>query len=849
MKAGRAFFLITALLASAPALADDTASPNSYMSTAQDMSGAPASSTSPEAMMARAFEGKSWTCISSSPGQSPSVEPAPRNETACTLSPFYHDSWGLCPAFPASPVLPLPPGSPLPGQQQAFIIGDQIDGIQQGQSFITGDVQLDQGDHRVTGQKMTYDSNTGIALIKEDVNYYTPRLMVLSPSGSYDTNKGFGSFDDAEFLLPQRHGRGTADLVNSLDTDHSQMFGVQYTTCPPGHQDWLLKAPDLSLDMSTNTGIAHDVTIDFLGVPIFWTPYLNFPITDDRKSGFLSTEFSFDAINGFEIEAPYYFNLAPNYDLTLYPRPITKRGLQTGADFQILTPISYDYIYGSYMPHDMVYDKEYGVTGNHERGQFTLKHNMIVNDNTSLTGDYNWVSDDEYFHDLSSDLSIVSSTYLNRNLKLKYGDGSDLHVATLMQDYQVIDPNIARTSYPYRRAPEVTIGLGNNSAVEGPEYTMDTEVVRFQRSERLGAWRFDTEPSVSFPMSSYFGYFTPTLAWRYTEYDLSEQQQANLAPGSLPLQQNPFLDDAHFSRSVPIFDIDSGLYFDRDIGDGSYLQTLEPRLFYLRVPYRNQNEIPIFDALGTTFSYAQLFSDNNFYGADRQSDANQLSYALTSRLLDPTTGAEILRGDIGQIRYLADRKVSIGTACTSSNIPIGCTPAATFLFSDIVGDLAYSLNDEWTVTHQQLWNPATRKTDLANVLFEYHPAYRQVVNLGYQYQRGANNNPLVKQTDFSFSWPLTTNWSMVGRWNYDISSNPHLTLEDFIGLEYDSCCWNFQILHRHVVTGTRGGQPLLDNVFFFQLSLKGLVTAGRHLDDLVESGILGYSDNAFTESQ
>lgn len=837
VKAGRALLLITSLSALVPALADDTN--GSYAPDVQGIVGAPASATSPEAMMARAFKGKSWACISNSPGQSPSVTPAPRNQTACTLSPFYHDTWGLCPAFPASPVLPLPPGSPLPNQQQAFIVGDQIDSIQRGQSFVSGDVQLDQGEHRVTGQKMTYDSNTGIALVREDVNYYTPRLMVLSPSGSYDTNKGFGSFDDAEFLLPQRHGRGTADLVNSLDTDHSQMFGVQYTTCPPGHMDWFLKAPDLSLDMSTNTGIAHDVTIDFLGIPVFWTPYINFPITDDRKSGFLSTEFSFDAVNGIEAEAPYYLNLAPNYDLTLYPRVITKRGLQTGAAFRLLTPVSYDYIYGSYLPHDMVYDKEYGLTGDHERGQFMLVHSMTLNDSTTMSADYNWVSDDNYFHDLSSDLSIISSTYLDRNVKLNYADGDDLRISTRMQDFQVIDAGIGPGSYPYRRVPQVLLDWGNYDALEGPEYTLDAEVVRFQRSLELGAWRLDAKPTFSWPFTSYFGYIVPTLAWRYTDYDLSEQQQPNLPPGSPLLAQNPFIGDAHFSRSVPIFDIDGGLYFDRDVDDGNYLQTLEPRLYYLRVPYRNQDGIPIFDTLGTTFSYTQLFSNNTFYGGDRQADANQVSYALTSRLLDPSTGAEILHADVGQIRYFADRKVQLGTTCTAPNIPIGCTPAATSLFSDIAGDISYTLNDEWTVTHQQLWNPVTRQTDLGNVLFQYHPAYRQVVNLGYQYQR----SPFIKQTDFSFSWPLTSNWSVVGRWNYDKVS--HITLEDFVGLEYDNCCWNFQILHRHMVIGA----GTFDNVFFFQLSLKGLVTAGRHLDDLVESGILGYSDNAFTESQ
>lgn len=798
----------------------------------------PGSSTSPEALMAASTPRTSLTCLSDSPRQLPTVAPAPRNETACTLSPLYHDSWGLCPAFPSSPVLPLPKGSPPPSQQQAFIVGDEIIGTKQGQSLISGNVQLDQGDHRVIGQNMTYDSNTGIALVKGDVNYYTPRLMVQSPSGSYDTNKGIGSFDDAEFLLPQRHGHGTASLVNSLDADRSQMFGVRYTTCPLGNEDWLLKAPDLSLDTSTNTGVAHDVTIDFLGLPIFWTPYLNFPIGDDRKSGFLSPTFSFDAVNGLEMEAPYYLNLAPNYDATLYPRIISKRGLQIGMDFRVLTPVSYDDIYGSYLPHDMVYNKEYGLTGDHERGQFTLEHEMSLGHGTSMDALYNWVSDDQYFHDLNSNLFITTSTYLNRWLTFNTVAGPDLQITATMQDYQVIDPLIPPSLYPYRRTPQILVNWGNYDATTGPEYSMNTELVHFQRSLRLGAWRLDTKPTISLPLTSYYGFVTPTIAWRYTDYDLSEQQQPGVAPGSMALAQNPFLGDAHFSRSVPIFDVDAGLYFDRNVGNGALLQTLEPRVFYLRVPYRDQSQIPVFDSIGTTFSYTQLFADNSFYGADRQADANQLSYALTSRLLDPSTGAEILRGDLGQIRYFSPRKVN----------PSGVVQTA--LFSDIVGDVTFNLNDEWTATHQQLWNPQTRKTDLANVLFQYHPAYRQVVNFGFQYQRGAGGSGSqdIKQTDFSFSWPLSTHWSMVGRWNYDISTRPRLTLEDFVGLEYDSCCWDFQILHRHVISGTVLNVPQFDNVFFFQLSLKGLVTAGRHLDDLVENGILGYSDNAFTQS-
>ena len=832
MKAGRAFILAVALLASAPLHADpDTSTPVPAPAASTSLialEAAPSSATSPDAMIAKAFQHRTLTCESSAPGPLPLLEPAARNQTPCTLSPFAHDQWGLCPPFPPSPVLPLPPGSPRAGLQQAFITAQQIDGVQQGVSLISGDVQLDQGDHRVTGQDMVYDSNTGLVSIRQGVNYYTPQMMVASPTGRYDTNKGVGSFDDALFYLPKRHGHGSSELVDSLDSEHSQLYNVRYTTCPPDKVDWTLNAPDLYLDMGTNTGEGHDVTIDFLGVPIFWTPYINFPLNDERKSGFLSGAFSFDAVNGIEFEAPYYFNLAPNYDDILYPRIISKRGLQIGDAFRLLTPNSYDYIYASYLPHDML---ETGPGSSPARGQLLVTHKMDLGDSLQMRGEYNWISDDNFFRDLNSDLAIVSSTYLQRYLDLIYRGGPDFSAAAQVQDYQMIDPHLNPLGYPYRSLPSITASWGNFDAVTGPEYRLDAQLVRYQRADRLGTWRLSAKPSISLPLTGSAGFFVPTLAWRYNRYDLEEQRQP-LPPGPVPDPIPLPYSSSHPSLSVPIFSIGTGLYFDRDAGD--YLATLEPQLFYLRVPYRDQSGWPDFDSPPVRFNFFQLFADNGFYGVDRQSDANQLSYALTTRFLDATTGAELLRGDIGQIRFFSPSRVN------SSGV------TQTALFSDITADVSLNLNDQWTLSHEQLWNPEIghRQTDLASLLLEYHPAYHQVVNVGYQFQRGAGlRGSDIKQTDFSFSWPLAGNWSMVGRWNYDIPG--HVTLEDFVGFEYDNCCWDFQILHRHVVIG----QDLYDNVFFFQLSLKGLVTAGRHLDELVENGILGYSDNAFTDSQ
>lgn len=750
--------------------------------------------------MARAFPPHGEVCSSNSPGVLPLIAPTTLDEPPCMLTPFAHDKWGGCPAFPPSAVTPVAGARAVPaGQQSSFVSGDHVDAIQHGISVFTGEVQFDQGDQRLTANRLVYDDATGLARVQQDVRFYTPRLTLESPSGIYDSNTGAASFRDAQFQLPIRHGRGSADLIDSLDSDHSELYGTHYTTCPLGQQDWYLDAADMELDQSTDTGEAHDVGIHFLGVPIFWSPYINFPLGDDRKSGFVGASMSFSVPDGFDLSAPYYFNLAENYDALLVPRIITKRGEQIGGEFRYLTPYEKGSIDASIMPHDDL--------ANRERGQLIVKHDTQFNPLLDLNLAYNWVSDDNFFQDLGNSLATVSTTYLERHIKLTYNDQEDWLLKTQFQDFQVVDPDIPLDRYPYRRVPQTVLQWGNNDDLTGAQYGFYEELVRFQRDDRIGAWRSDFKPSLSYPFTGAGAYFTPTLAWRYTDYDLDQA----LSAGN------------HLSRSLPIFSMDSGLYFDRDTGD--FIQTLEPRLYYLRVPYVDQTDIPHFDVIEPEFSYLSLFSDNRFEGADRQSDANQLSYAITSRMLFADTGAQLLQWDIGQARYFSDRKVTFSGG-----------PPETSKFSDVVADVLLNFNDVWSVTYNQAWNTTTRQTDNGNVTLEYHPAYHQVLDLGLRYDR-----PHVKQSDIAFAMPLNKTWSMVGRWNYDLVN--HLTLESFVGFEYDSCCWDFQILRRSFV------QPdgKTDNLFFFMLELKGLGTAGRHLESLLQHGILGYGDNAFEQ--
>ncbi len=709
-----------------------------------------------------------------------------------------YNQWGVCPPIPpaAVPVTSAPAAST--GNPSTYVSADQVTGYVHGESLLTGKVRAIQGDRLLTAQRMQYDSTTGNAHAVGDVQYRSRNLLLQGPVADYNLNTARGVFEDTHFSLPRRHGRGSAKVLKALDKNHEQLYDMQYTTCPVGRHDWMLHAPDLELDQSTNTGVGHNVTIDFFGVPIFWTPYINFPLNDARKSGFLAPSFGFSAFTGTDLTTPYYLNLAPNYDATLIPRIITKRGFDMGGEFRYLTNSSKGRIYVSYLPHDRL--------ANRERGLLNFNDNTALEDGWNLNTAYNWVSDNQYFQDLGNSLATIATTSLERHVQLSYAT-QDWNFLTQAQEWQIVDPLVPPSAYPYRLLPQTLFTWQSNPASSGPQYAFHSELVQFQQDGRLGALRLDFKPSASYTFGNAGYYFTPTAAMRVTEYNLD--------------QNVPLGTQTQLSRITPIVSLDSGLFFQRSVGDnGNYIQTLEPRLYYLYVPYRNQSQIPIFDTVQPQFSFLQLFTDNRFYGADRQGDANQLSYALTSRLLDTASGSQLLEADIGQIRYFSNRNVQLP----------GVAPQ-TRLFSDMVGDITLNLNHNWSTDYGQQWNPSTRRTDLASIGIQYHPAFHQVINLAYRYNRSL----ALRQTDLSFAWPLTRHWSMVGRWNYDLKNK--VTLESFAGFEYDSCCWTFQVVSRRYITQT--GQA--NAAIFFQLQLKGLTTIGRHLEDFLQNGILGYS--------
>jgi LPS-assembly protein len=604
-------------------------------------------------------------------------------------------------------------------------------------------------------------------------------------------------------------------------------------------------------------------------------PWFEFPIDDRRRTGLLYPAIALSGRNGFDWRQPIYFNLAPNYDMTLIPRLMTDRGLQIGTEFRYLTSHGGGVLEAEFLPNDKLTDRkrdeeaaEFTANGypdyNHRddnRGMFRFAGSQGLDDTWQVRANLNWISDARYFEDFSNNLLAQTPYALGSSFGL-YGAG-DTWTASLTADHQQLaDYTLRKSILPYDRLPRATFHW-DQPLQPWLHAGVDVEAVRFQHafddaltstqyfSQKFDGSRVDVKPWISMPLEGSSWYITPTLAWRYTGYklnsDLADQLALFRATGGVintpttPAQVAALRDDSP-SRSVPIGSLDAGLYFDREtsLGGKSYLQTIEPRLFYLRVPYEDQSDLPLFDTRPLTFSWGQLFRDNRYTGADRQTDANQITLALTSRLIRQSDGREKLTASIGQIRYLSDSRV-VTYDCTSPGVPGGCESPVEKGKSSWVVDANYAVNDHWELGGSYQWDPKFRRQDLASVHTRYLIGDDGVINLGYRYRRN-----LLKQADLSFLYPLSPSWSLVGRYYYSFYDNraqnakPGL-LEGIAGIQWDSCCIAMRIVGRRYIHSRDINAPdRMNNAIEFQFELKGLGSAGPDTESRLRRAILGY---------
>lgn len=752
------------------------------------------------------------------------------------------DNWGLCPARDAIPAFEgaqAPADDPAQARSErvelpTMIEGDALSGTDSNPEY-SGDVTLQRGDQFLHADSLKLDQEDGTYVATGSVQFQDSSMRVVAERLHGNQNTDSHQIENVRYQLVSRRGNGGADIIE-MGGAEGALHGATYSTCDPEERHWELRAKRIDFNTDSGWGVARGASIRLGKVPVLYVPYLKFPIDDQRHTGFLYPAVSQSGRNGFDYRQPFYLNLAPNYDATLTPRFMSERGFQLGGQFRYLYEGGKGTFDTTWMPSDDLVEERIANstlpttdpnyydplndpmrTDNRGMARFRGSHN--VSKQWQTRANLAWISDPRYLEDSGNSLYGLSATHLTSTIGL-YGLGRYWSAGIMADAWQLADYRYNEGVLAYNRLPRVYFDWEQPFGrwlVAG----VHSEAVRFQHNERGDGSRIDVKPYLSMPLQGAAWYITPTVAWRHTSYQLEQ----DLADG-LGGERNP-------SRSLPIASFDAGLFFDRetDIGGQSYLHTLEPRLFYLNVPYREQDDLPVFDTRPFTFSWGQLFRDNRYTGPDRQADANQLTLALTSRLLRQADGHEKLAVSLGQIRYFEDSLVSLSTRET----PIEQGKSAW------VADVNYAPTDRWDIGASYQWNPKYRREDLASLRARYLFPDDGVINIGYRYRRNATSgSDLLKQADFSFLYPINSNWSIVGRYYYSLlntsSQDPQL-LEALAGVQWDSCCLAVRVLARRYVRNREGE---LNNAIGVEFVLKGLGSAGQDTERVLRRAILGY---------
>jgi LPS-assembly protein len=667
------------------------------------------------------------------------------------------------------------PPAPSP-HAPVYVTADELRALRGGESEFTGHVEATRADARLTAAHLLYDSATTRAEADGAVTYTQEpgdRFETSRLNLKMDTREGETA--EATFVLGGGLGRGDAQRVEFAGHDRTVLHDVRFTTCASGQDSWFLGAKELELDTATDIGTARHTTVEFQGVPIFYFPYLSFPISDERKSGFLMPMFGYNDKQGVVLETPYYLNLAPNYDATLSPRLMATRGLMLGSEFRYLGRATDGQVAIDYLPNDR-------DTGE-DRAAGSYVHHQRLSPEWTANVDVRAASDKEYFSDFGDDLNIRSRTHLPQTADLNYSDPLWAFNARLA-GYQTVDPAIPPEARPYQRLPQLTLAARPAARTNELRPHFEAEAVYFTRDVGITGSRLNLNPALSLPLAAPYGFLTPKIGAHHIAYNLSD------AADDTP------------SVTRPVYSLDSGLYFERDTGGGG-LQTFEPRLFYLYVPPKNQDALPNFDTGLPDFSFASLFRENRFSGGDRIGDANQLTVAVTSRFFEEATGSQWLRLSLGEIHYFADREV---------NLPPGIATQGT---SDLAAEAVAWLPGNWHASGTVQWNQHTEEVEKSGLYVQYQPTARRILNLGHRYLRDQ-----FDAADVSTEWPLAAHWTLRARSLYSLKDKRNV--ESYAGLEYDACCWAVRVFAERHFSEERGQV----NSVQLELELTGLSSLG-----------------------
>ncbi len=743
--------------------------------------------------------------------------------------------WGVC--APDRLAEYIRPNTGADSSQSPVEIASNLAETSAEQAILDGKVEVTRGDEILLADSVLFDRVNNIIIAEDQPVYYaSPNVAVEARSVRVDIDEKKHVLGQTDYYIAALKAQGGAALL-SLDqnTDTATLDEVDYSTCARGSEAWKVRAQRMVLNEQTGRGQAWNVKLLLLDQPVLYLPYLSFPINEERQSGWLVPDSGYETDGGFFIRQPYYYNIAPNQDATLVMGMFSERGLLLGGEYRYLNSWQNLRFAAEVLPQDRLFDKSIWAD-KYGSDRWSIKFDQAANpiENLYTSALLQRVSDPFYVRDLNDGLGLLDDSYLESRFDLRY-QAQTWDILLRAQDFQVLDRAIFPED-PYGRLPQfifnqqIDLPLGLTGSLYG-------EAVRFYAPSDPGyptrpesGTRLDFQPSISARYEKSWGFIAPAVRWRYTDWQIDYAD---------------FVDqttlETDFSRSLPTVSLDAGLFFEKNenntlwsgIFGQEMTQTLEPRIFYLYTPYRDQQQIPIFDSSTISKSYNWLFIEDRFTGADRVADANQLTTALTTRLIEEETGFERFRLSLGQVQYFESPRVSLG--------------------QDRLDDLDES---EWIIESELAftrslslrsgiqWSAGSDQTNRSILDLRYQPEPRKLFNVAYRYSRNQDDNGYfgveepIEQVDVASYWQVNDNWSAIGRYNYALST--HRVVDSLLGFEYSDCCWAVRTMARH----HRYAPDAVDAKWsvYLQFELKGLGSAGRRFDGLLEEAIVGYKE-------
>lgn len=724
-----------------------------------------------------------------------------------------------------------------------------------------GDVQITQGYRAIRADQAIYNQVTRQAEISGDIQLREPGYLFRAEHAAIDIDEGNARLENSQFVLHETRIRGHAKQLEKFGDNLIKLQDSYFTGCEPGNNTWTIAGSEIKIYPESHYGTAKHMRLNVLDVPVVYVPYMRFPVGKERLTGFLFPSLGLDEKRGLDdIEVPFYWNLAPNYDVTFTPRYMSEHGAIIDTDLRHLsthfeTEANFSYMdkdRGNYQSRDLqriAQGLKTDYTGE-DRWLVKLDQTGGTGERWSTRIDYTDLSDTDYLLDVNgSALDANRQAYITQLAAADYR-GDNWLFGVKAEEFRLLTDGQLR----YRQLPQV-VADGKYRFADW-QLELEHEYTNFDRNSHytgnpetlIIGERFRTDYRLTWDKDLQWGFIKPSLAYKTLSYQLDSAALNNTQDTSPQLQS-------------PQASLDTGLYFEREqmFGEQAYIQTLEPRVFYLYSDYQDHsalynltsdNRFVNFDTAALTFNYQQLFRHTRFAGGDRLDDANQVSVGVSTAWIEQASGIERLRVSLGQILYFDDRKIDVPENDPKSELDNDSSPIALQVsgrFSNglqVSGDLFYDHRDE--------------QLEGINTSLRYMDDNFRIFNLSYRYTRDpvattsifnpiATNRQQLNQLDASVIWPVANQWSLIARSNYDFEYD--LELDTFAGLEYNDCCYRVRVMARRWldfdysdnflerVTGNDYRQALMVDI-----QLKGLGTLSERIGKLLDKAIVGYSE-------